>query len=280
MPTAIKAIAGTRAPEKIFPRMSKRLVPVGQAAVVEMTKRRRVVAPRKIVPVQGMVVEQRAVKRKRSAAQLSVELKFLDNSLANQALVAATTWAGAELDPATTLCLTAPAQGDTASSRDGKQIIGKSVHVTGQVYMLPAELENTPPIATHVFLALVLDKQTNNAQLNSEDVFTNVAADASLNTKSIRNLNFAKRFKVLKTQEFVFDNTAVSHFAVDSFSRSGRSQTFDWFIPLNDLKINFNSTTTGVIGNVLDNSIHVIGIANSTLLAPTVSYNSRFRFIG
>lgn len=229
--------------------------------------------------VVAMDVMAKSTKRKRSA-QIDTEIKFLDNSLAGQALVAATTWAGAELDPATTLCLSAPAQGDTASSRDGKQIIGKSIHVSGQVFMLPAELQGSPQPSIHVFLALVLDRQTNNAQLNSEDVYTNVAADASLNTMPLRNLNFGKRFKILKSQEIVFENTATSHFAVDSFSWPGRSVTFDWFIPLNDLRINFNSTTTGVIGNVLDNSLHVVGIANATTGAPTVSYNSRFRYVG
>lgn len=262
---------------EVAPMSRKRPTATRMIEIEQPSKARRIVKAKK---VQGMMVEVPSSKKVRRIAQLDTELKFLDNSLANQALVAATNWAGAELDPATTLCLTAPAQGDTASSRDGKQIIGKSIHVTGQVYMLPAELQGSPQPAIHVTLSLVLDKQTNNAQLNAEDVYSNTSADASLNTYSQRNLNFAKRFKVLKSETFIFDNTAVSHFAVDSFSWPGRSVNFDWFIPLNDLRINFNSTTTGVIGNVLDNSIHLIGNANATTGAPTVSYNARFRFIG
>lgn len=219
-------------------------------------------------------------KRKRTSVKITDELKFLDNSLVDTALVAATDWTGAELDPATTLCLTAPAQGDTASSRDGKQIIAKSINVKGKVYIPQTELQGSPPVGTEIFVALVLDKQTNNAQLNSEDVYSLVAANSGLNCRPLRNMNFAKRFKILKTEKFIFDNTAISHFAVDSFSKPARAIDFDWFVDLKDMKINFNSTTTGVIGNVLDNSVHVVGIANSTTEAPAISYQARFRFIG
>lgn len=231
-----------------------------------------------IADVGAMEVISR--KRKRTSVKIADELKFLDNAVEDQALVAAATWAGAELDPATTLCLTAPAQGDTASSRDGKQIIAKSLNVKGKVYIPQSELVASPPIGTEIFIALILDKQTNNAQLNSEDVYSLVAANTGLNCRPLRNLNFAKRFKVLKTEKFIFDNTAVSHFAVDSFSKPARAIDFDWFVDLKDMKINFNSVTTGVIGNVLDNSVHVVGIANSTSESPAITYQSRFRFIG
>lgn len=230
-------------------------------------------------PVAMDVIAPRR-KRRLSAAQLGVELKFLDNSLVAQALTAPTDWTGCEADPATTLCLTAPAQGDGANNRDGKQIIGKSLHVSGKIACLVQELQGNPPEATEVYVAVVLDKQTNNAQLNSEDVMTNVAANAALNAFPLRNMSFGKRFKVLRGERLVMQNDAISHFAVDSFAHSGLSQSFDWFIPLKDLRINFNQTSTGVIGNVLDNSIHVIAICNQTLTAPSISYNSRFRFVG
>lgn len=222
-------------------------------------------------------------RKKKRSVSIAIEKKFLDNSLVNTALATSTSYTGAELDPATTLCLTAPAQGDGGSNRDGRQIIGKSVHIRGQIYMLPNEDEIlNPPIANHVHIAVVLDTQTNNAQLNSEDVYTNPAADASVNTFPLRNMNFAKRFKILREQEFVFENRNYDRSGANVYGGAGRSASFDWFIPLNDLKINFNSTTTGVIGNVLDNSIHVVGITNATGVggAPTISYVSRFRFLG
>lgn len=228
----------------------------------------------------AMEVIQPTRKRKASIAALQIEKKFLDNFLVGQALVAATDWAGTELDPATTLCFTAPAQGDTASSRDGKQIICKSLHITGQVFCVPQEGQGDPPLATEVFLACVLDTQTNNAQLNGEDVYSLATANAALNPYPLRNMNFGKRFKILKSQRCVFDNTNHSFAAANSFNTSGRVVEIDWFIPLNDLRVNFNSTATGVIGNVLDNSIHLIGNANITTQAPTISYQARLRFIG
>lgn len=231
-------------------------------------------------PIQMDIIQPAASRKRRSSVRIKDEIKFLDNSLVDTALVANTDWTGAELDPATTLCLTAPAQGDTASSRDGKQIIAKSINVKGKIYIPQSELVGSPPIGTEVFVALILDRQTNNAQLNSEDIYSVVAANTGLLCRPLRNMNFAKRFKVLKTQSFIFDNTALSHFAVDSFSKPARAIEFDWFVDLKDMRINFNSTTTGVIGNVLDNSIHVVGITSATAENPAISYQSRFRFIG
>lgn len=220
-------------------------------------------------------------KKKRSNAAIAIEKKFLDNSIAATALTAPTDFTGGEVDPATTLCLTAPAQGDGASNREGKQIIGKSLQIKGQVFALGNEAQTSPPLSVQCIVACVLDTQTNNAQMNSEDLWTNVQASAALNACPLRNMNFGKRFKVLKQEVFNLENTALSHFAVDSFTKSSRSAIFDWFIPLNDLRINFNTTATGVIGNVLDNSIHMIAFTNTTSeVTPTLIYNSRFRFVG
>lgn len=230
----------------------------------------------------GMDVVVSSRKRKRlSQAALGVEKKFLDNSLAATAVVSSTTYTGCEQDPATTLCLTAPAQGDGGSNRDGRQIIGKSVHIRGQLNIVPIEdtLAN-PPFATLVHVAIVLDRQTNNAQENSEDIYTIPGAAVGVATFPMRNMDFAKRFKVLREEVFVFDNLNYDRSAANAFGIAGQAKPFDWFIPLNDLRINFNSTTTGVIGNVLDNSIHVVANTNTTTLAPTIAYNSRFRFIG
>lgn len=210
---------------------------------------------------------------------MGVEKKFLDSSFTGTVSVA-TDCTGGEADPATLLCLTTPVQDDTPSGREGKRITCKYIEIKGTVSAPPVELQANPRVHNKVFVALVLDMQTNQAQLNSEDVFKNTVATVDGNASPLRNLLFADRFRILKHETFNLDMKTLSHFAVDSFSEAGVSRDFSWFVPLKDLPVNFNATATGVIGNVIDNSVHVIAFSTGTGTTTTLAYNARLRFVG
>ena len=112
----------------------------------------------------------------RTGGLLGVETKFLDMAISAVAIPAPTDASGGELDPTgsgCTGCLSAPAQGDTASSRDGFKISMKSIQIEGAIYIAPQINQTIQDAMSYFFVALVLDTQTNGAQLNSEDVFTN-----------------------------------------------------------------------------------------------------------
>ena len=64
-----------------------------------------------------------------------------------------------------------------------------------------AEGSCSPPVASPGPLALVLDMQTNGATISSENVYKNVSASGALAASPFRNLQFIKRFKVLKTKQ-------------------------------------------------------------------------------
>lgn len=242
-------------------------------------------AYRRVVYRRGGTVARRAraLLNRRTAGFLGLEKKFFDTAVALVAVPAPTDATGGEFDPtalpAATLCLSAPAQGDGEQNRDGKRIVIKSVQVKGVCRVPPAELQAAPPTSTKVFVALVLDTQTNGAQLNSEDVFKNLSAEAAQNTDLTRNLLFGSRFKILKSGVFDVTPASMSHFAVDSFSYSGIACEFDWFVPL-ELPVNFNAGTTAVIANVVDNSLHMIAFSTNATLGPTIGYNARIRFMG
>ena len=119
-----------------------------------------------------------AIANARTAGFLGLEKKFFDTAVAMVALTAPTDAAGGEIDPTAlpgaVACLNAMAQGDGEQNRDGKKVVLKSVQVKGFVQKLGGELAAGPDSGTKVFVALVLDTQTNGAQLNSEDVFKNL----------------------------------------------------------------------------------------------------------
>lgn len=233
------------------------------------------VAPRQAI----MAGRRRQLLNMATVGLLGVEKKFLDTGKTATAFVAPTDSTGGELDPSTgcTGCVSAPAQGDAATNRDGKQIIAKYLEIKG-VINLPNQVNQGGSRGGIVaMVAVVLDTQTNGAQLNSEDVYTNTAATAIGAPVATRNLLFGPRFKVLKQEfwELAYDGTTYDGANVEM---NGKQREFTWFIPLGNLKINFNGGTTADVANVIDNSIHVVGFA--TEATPTLTYNCRMRFIG
>ena len=69
-----------------------------------------------------------ALRNVRTGGLLGIEKKFLDTSLDATAIAASANAAGAEYPPdaGCTGCLTAPAQGDTSSNREGNKIVSQS----------------------------------------------------------------------------------------------------------------------------------------------------------
>jgi len=238
-----------------------------------------------MAPRVGSMSRRRAlaIVNTRTAGFLGLEKKFFDTALEATAIGSSATCASGEVDPtlpavAGTMIST-PAQGDGPSDRDGKRIVVKSVQLKGVCKLPPVEAAADPPQPVTMFVALVLDTQSNGATLNSEDVFLNTTAQAANCVVPNRNLLYGSRFKVLKSQVFDLRHNTLVATAANAFSWSGGEETFDWFLPL-DLPINFKEATTGVISNVSDNSLHMIAFVSNTAPGATLSYNARIRFMG
>ncbi len=216
---------------------------------------------------------QKAVKRyqprSRAGLALGEETKFLDTSYAATAM--SQTLAGAEADPGTVLSLNATAQGDGESNRDGRRQIIKSVKVHGIVALPSVEAINGPQNGQVAFVACVLDKQTNGAQLNAEDVFTGAIPE-----RPFRNMQYIDRFEVLWAKTFNLSHDGVTQDGANNFSAPGKQIVFNI-----NKKCNFPVTytnTTGVVGSVSDNSVHMIAVAPGG--TPTLEYNARCTFVG
>jgi len=148
---------------------------------------------------------------------------------------------------------------------DGKRIVVKNVSVNGTI-IVPSASVTAEPI--RVFVAMVLDTQTNGAQCDSELIFKNLSGYATSAVVPLRNLLYSKRFRVLKSQIFDLTAPAVGY---------GAMRSFEWFAPM-ELPVNFTASDTGVVGNIVDNSIHMVAYATRT--GATLEYNSRIRFQG
>jgi len=206
----------------------------------------------------------RTLANSATAGFLGIETKFLDRDYGST-IPASVNAAGGEADPLTTLCLNAPAQGDNEQARDGKRIVVKNISVKGTV-TVPVEFVSAEPI--RVFVAMVLDTQTNGGQCDSELIFKNQHGSAATAVVPLRNLLYSKRFRVLKSQVFDLTSPAVGY---------GCQRSFEWFTPM-ELPVNFTAGDTGIVGNIVDNSIHMVAYATRT--GAYLQYNSRARFQG
>jgi len=220
----------------------------------------------------------RAIANAVTMGFMGIEKKFLDTAKTETTIGAAAALTGGEYDPSSgcTGCLSCPAQGDTEQSRDGKRIVIDSVMVKGFV----AGAFATSAAATDsvkVFVAVILDTQTNGAQLNSEDVFKNTSSAAVLNCDPVKNLLFGSRFRILKSQ--VYDLTPLGVGPAGNLAYFDTRREFDWYIPFKGgLPVNLNAGTTADVANVIDNSIHVVAFA--TAATASIGYNARIRFQG
>ncbi len=222
---------------------------------------------------RGFSVAQRrgdSMANARTGGFTGIETKFIDYTYGPTAI--ATAQAGAEADPTTADCISAIAQGDGESNRDGRKAVLKSLHVRGNVTYSPIDDGTTIGDSAIVRVIIVQDTQTNAVQENAEDVIlpaTNVE-------HAFRNLQFSKRFRILKDFKFMLNIVAAAAGTATTVDSAGVSRNFAFDRDVNIPVI--HKATTAVVGAITDNSVHVIAFASRAGLL--MSYESRVRFVG
>ncbi len=205
------------------------------------------------------------------------EERYIDRYLTGHGIVSPTNASGGEADPGTFLCLNSMIAGAGSSERIGRKIVCKSVYINGAVYSAPQvnlTSGDTPPA---IMLALVLDKQSNGAQAQSEDVFKNVGVNAVQACNVIRNLEHSTRFTVLWSKRYIMPMQQMGGDSTN-FDTSGAQFKFKIFKKLN-LPVLFKDAL-GNVTSITDNSLHMMAFCDSTATTPILSYMSRVRFVG
>jgi len=207
---------------------------------------------------------------------LGVERKYFDTSLGNQTMSNQADWsaAGNVLDPAIG-CLNAPVQGTTALTRVGLRYNITELHVQGTVQWVAEANQTAAENAPIVCWALVMDKQPNGATITANLVYQNPANVGGTVNAPLRNLQYAKRFKVLKQWTEVLIPTTMTYDGTN-MEQGGNAVQFEYF---KQFKKPIRVETVGNAGTIADNvncAFHMIGLTTNT--AVIMSYNSRIRF--
>lgn len=224
------------------------------------------------------------VMNRRTSGFAGIETKFFDSAMGGRSLVAPTDSSGGEQDPTSLDCLNCPAQGDGEQNRDGRQISMKNLTIKGLVRIAAQANQTAGDVTPHVMIALVLDKQTNGAQLASEDVFANPSSSALLAPSAFLNLENRQRFQVLKTVHIApeqFAGSITPAFDGTNLEQPGAHAPFTMFVDLKGMRVNFlTGQTTSVVAAIADRSLHLVAYTSSTSAVPQLAYNSRLRFQG
>lgn len=220
-------------------------------------------------------------RNKRTGGLLGIETKFFDTTWSAVTIPVSSDATGGEIQPSVPLtanALTVPRQGDGESDRDGRSFVVKSIWASGMINYVTNQDEADAKSAPWVFLALVLDTQTNGATINSEDVFT-LTNPKEVVPQPRRNLQNNKRFKVLASACYGPHGVYAQIDGASTASQNVMRNTPFNLTWKGDLKVEMGGTTSAVT-NVKDNSVHLIGFSSGSSMVVNLTGKCRVRFVG
>lgn len=217
-----------------------------------------------------------SVPRSRGASVVG-EMKYFDTERTAVAVgLVTTTWvAGTILDPTTFNTLIVPVTGSAINQRIGRDIRVMKIKIRGVVGCAAQAAQATADAASTIRLMLVLDTQTNAAQMTSAQLMTDQAA-ADTTIFSFQNLNNFGRFRVIKDKIFMLQAPTTFNDAAGTGAQYGIKRTFKWNVKFRvPVRIRFNATNGGTVADIVDNSFHIVCGTDANGLAPLLSYVSR-----
>lgn len=204
------------------------------------------------------------------------ESKYFDSFRQQVAVAEPSSWAGTEIDPATLNTLFCPTEGSDIDNRVGRKV---------QVYKLAIRgIINTPTIsdfpdielAPSFRIIIFQDKQTNGVQAQGEELMETAAASTDVVITGFQNRANFGRFKVLK--DLVLRPRIITSMTDGTATSSQGVSAIHFKVTVKFKKpvvVKFNATNGGTVGDIVDNSFHMIAVSTSTSFASQLSYTCR-----
>jgi len=212
-----------------------------------------------------------SVARTRGAA-VQGEMKYFDcDRNGGVPGLVTTTWVATTMqDPDTTInlgsaavatpnCLFAPTVGAALNQRIGRKVKVHKIKVTGFVNKGPETAQTTGDEATTLRIMLVMDQQTNAAQMTGAQLMQDASATATtINT--FQNPNNFGRFRVLKDKRItIFNANMAGEVAAANVIKEGLKANFKFKIRFRTpIDVHFNATNGGTVADIVDNSFHIV----------------------
>lgn len=212
--------------------------------------------------------------------QIVSERKYYDTTLNGGTISSVVSnWLGAENDPVNIDTLFAPIQGNDISDREGRNCYVHNITVRGSIKS-DDQTAQTLVDANQIFrIILVLDKQTNGAKMEAEDLITSGSGAPSL--YDFQNTANFGRFQILKDRIIEHQPCNIAGNTSGTFWQGSQRKHFKLKHTFNPpLRICFNSTNGGTVSDIVDNSFHIICGKESANIGANLYYQSRVSFTG
>jgi len=219
----------------------------------------------------------RSVARTRGPNVGRVELKCFEGARAVTSLAATTAdWTNTEYDVnvgIAALCLFAPIQGNDIVNRIGRKVFMRKLKIRGVITMEGGTADSPVEVRYVVYM----DTQTNATQAQGEQVLGYGGPSSIVAANAVHMFmnpaNFG-RFKILKDKVIVLKDT---NLAIGGAAGQYQVVPFKCNVTLNT-PVEFNSANGGTVADIVNNSLHLIAMANSAAGVPKIQYVSRVTF--
>lgn len=207
------------------------------------------------------------------------EMKYFSSQFTGS-LVASATFAAAELSTSAT-SLFIPILGTDLSNRIGRKVKLVKIRVTG---CIKSTTQNLAGVNPHDVMSgrvlLVQNKECAMTALSTQDVMQAQPA-AALAPYAFQSTASLGRYVILKDELFKLENPNTwfdQTTAKDEVNAIGHlikwTHKFKTPVP-----VNFTAASTGVVGEIINNSFHVIGVAGNLDFNPIFEFNTRCYFM-
>lgn len=208
----------------------------------------------------------------RTGGYQNKELKFKDYVAGHTLLQGAVP--GTECDPTTADSISAIAQGTGPQERVGRVSFIKNVLVQGHINFDNGTTSTEG--ACYAIIWLVLDTQTNGAQLSAENVLVDPAS-VSHTIDTFQNLEYSDRFKVLKKKVVRSMPPGLTTNSGGTNFYSKHTVPFSMYHKCNIKQEHSGPTAT--VADMTNNSLHIIAqISRTASATSSIYYSSRVRF--
>lgn len=234
---------------------------------------------------------QAAVPRSLGATVTS-EMKYFDTERLETQMASVTTlWvSGTLFDPTNSIDLGNPAvaaapffcpqQGNGLNGRIGRKCHLYKIRINGTVIMPNQSNQTIADPSSKMRIILLVDKQTNGTTM-SPSLFMSPGTAPATTINTFQNPQNFGRFQVLKEKVFVVNSGQLGNSGgvAPDLMQAGTKVHFKMnYVFKKPLLVNFNATNSGLIADIIDNSIHLICATDNVSLDPRVTYYSRACF--
>lgn len=204
------------------------------------------------------------------------ESKYFDSFVNATAVPESTDWTGTEVDPAAESLFT-PQEGSDIDNRIGRKVSVYKLAIRGYISQAIASDQADILANTLIRLILFIDTQTNGVQAQGENLMASPgAATQALTFCTFQNLQNLGRFRVLRDKVIRPTIEVAGTDGANTNSIQSNPVHFKMTVKFKKpIIVRFNATNGGTVGDIIDNSFHLLAQKSGSNFTHNISYQCR-----